>query len=78
VDKRNPERLAWLRKNREVWEGRRLDGRTVKAIHGMMQVAGLYKFTTCWYFSEMNIRKLIWQIRNPRTPWKKTYISINV
>ena len=78
MDKRNPERFEWLRKNRRVWEGQRLDGRTVKAIHGMMQVAGLYAFTTSWYFSEGNIRKMIWAIRKPGRRWRKTSISINV
>ena len=63
MDKRNPERLQWLKKNRAVWEGYRLDDGTVKAIHGMMQVAGLYAFTTVWYYSQDNIRKMIRKIR---------------
>lgn len=63
ADRRNPERVAWLKKNRAVWQGYRLTDRTVESIHGMMQVAGLYAFTTHWYDSAWRIATIIRDIR---------------
>jgi hypothetical protein len=63
MDRRNPERLAWLEKNRAVWKGKYLVDRNIENIHGMMQVAGLYKFSTVWYYSARNIRKMIRRLR---------------
>ena len=55
--------MQWLLENRIVWQGYRLNDRTVQSIHGMMQVAGLYKFTTQWYCSQDNVRKMICKLR---------------
>ena len=63
MDKRTPERLVWLKNNPSVWAGYPLNNRTVMTVHGMMQVAGLYSFTTHWFDSINTIKKLICRCR---------------
>jgi hypothetical protein len=42
-------RLDWLLRNPSTWKGYRLNYRTLYCVFGMMQVAGLYSFTTHLY-----------------------------
>ena len=57
ADKRRHERIAWLRAHRECWEPYRKDSRTIRTIHGMMQVAGLYSFNTPWTQSYWELKR---------------------
>lgn len=58
-DRRTAERLAWLQRNRRCWEGYKLNWRTVDLTFDMMQVAGLYSFTTHCYDCRSSLAKLM-------------------
>lgn len=47
---RNPERLAWLLKNRPIWEPYNFNRRTLRITFQVMQTAGLYSHSTVSHY----------------------------